>query len=241
MFTAPPMVTLPDVEVRAPPDIVRLAADNVKAPFARTPPLRVRAFVTTMLFARLTVPPLTPRAGNVLWVDRVVIVPDALNVYVLVVPAFHVEPVPEVVQEPATVHVPVVTVSVPEVPPVMVRDDTPTVEAFAVRMPELPMDNAPPVRPRFAVASVVVFAPLPWTVRVPLQFSPFVPMVNVVVLAPELKLTLTNSTMAVPAKVIAWDAVELNVIGAAKDHETDVEAFDHAAETVHVPAPPEVM
>jgi len=66
MFTVPLTVTLPDVDVRAPPDIVRLAADSVKVPFAKTPPLRIRAFVTTMLLAGLTVPPLTPSAGNVL-------------------------------------------------------------------------------------------------------------------------------------------------------------------------------
>jgi len=151
-----------------------------------------------------------------------------------------VDPAPDVFQEPARVHAPVVTVNVPEVPPVIVTDDTPTVDAFAVRMPDFAMDTAPPVRPRSAVASVVAFAPLPWTVRVPFHFSARVPIVKDVVLA-ELKVTLTNSVMPAPAKVIVWELVELKVIGAANDHEPEVDAFDQAAETVHAPPPAEVM
>jgi hypothetical protein len=34
---------------------------------------------------------------------------------------------------------------------------------------------------------------------------------------------------------------ELNVMGAAKDHEADVEALDHAPGTVHEPLDAEVM
>lgn len=80
MFTSPEMVTLPEVEVNPPPDNVRLPADRVDVPFARTPPLEVSALVTTIAFARVTVPAVTVSAGNVFWVARVVIVPAAVNV-----------------------------------------------------------------------------------------------------------------------------------------------------------------
>lgn len=59
-------------------------------------------------------------------------------------------------QSPLTVHAPVVTVIVPEVPPVMVTLDTVTVEAFAVRIPPSPILSAPTLSPRSAVASSVV-------------------------------------------------------------------------------------
>jgi hypothetical protein len=157
-------------------------------------------------------------------------------------PAVSVDPVPEESQLPPTVHVPVVSVRVPEVPPVIVTFDTLTIEAFAVRRPPLPTMIAPPVRPRLAVASVVVPAP-PWTVRVPAQISGFVAIVNVTVDAPLLNATSLNSA-ALPgrtAKVMVREADELNVIGARKSQDADVEAFVQEPETVQEPAPAEAM
>jgi hypothetical protein len=105
------------------------------------------------------------------------------------VPAINVDPAPDVSQLPLTLHAPVVRVSVPDVPPVMVTLDTVTEEAFAFRRPASPTLNAPPTRPRSLVARVVV-PPPPWTVSVPDQTRAFVAMVNVPVDAPLLNVTL---------------------------------------------------
>ena len=80
MFTAPLIVTVPDVLVKSPPDIVRLAAVTVNVDLANVPPEIVSAFVTTVLVANVTVPADTARAENVLSVDSNVIVAVALNV-----------------------------------------------------------------------------------------------------------------------------------------------------------------
>lgn len=242
--------TLPEVEVNAPPDSVRLLgvgglfSVRVLVALARMPPLTVRPVTTLRLFARVTVPPLTASPGNVFCARSVVIVPVAENVYVLVVPAFHVEPAPEVFHEPAMVHAPVPTLRVPEVPPVMFTDETLTAELFAVRIPELPMTRDPPVSPLFwlpDVFNVVVFAPLPWTVRVPPHFSGLVAMVKAVVFAPLLNVTFVNSVIPVPAKVMVWETVELKVIEAAKLQDAEVDVFVQAPEAVQVPPPAEVM
>jgi len=73
---------------------------------------------------------------------------------------FRIEPKPVLSHDPLTVQTPVVRVIVPDVPPFIERLDTPTVEAFAVSAPAFPIINAPPVRPRLLVASVVVPLPL---------------------------------------------------------------------------------
>ncbi len=140
----PLIVTAPEIEVRAPPERTKLVVLSVDVAFAKTPPLIVNVVVTTMLLARVTVPPLTVRFGNAFCVDNRVIVPVASKVYVLPAAVVHVEPVPDVFHEPAMVHEPVVTIIVPDVPPVMVTEDTPTVEAPALRMAALPMFSEPP-------------------------------------------------------------------------------------------------
>jgi len=157
-------------------------------------------------------------------------------------PLVKVAPGPEESQFPLTVHVPLVSVSVPDVPPVMLTFDTLTDEAFAVSTPASPTASAPPVRARLLVARVVVPAP-PWTVRVPDQMRRFVAMVNVAVDGPLLN-TMSLNSAAPPgrtANVIVWEADELNVMVAAKFQDADVEAFVQDPETVHEPAPADVM
>ncbi len=140
----PLIVTAPDVDVKAPPERTKLVVFSVKLAFAKTPPLTVSVVVTTMLLPRVTVPPVTVRFGNVFCVANRVIVPVALNVYELPAAVVHVEPAPDVFHDPAMVHGPVVTIIVPDVPPVIATEDTPTVEAPALRMPPLPMFSEPP-------------------------------------------------------------------------------------------------
>jgi len=186
--------------------------------------------------------PLTVRAPNPFDVSRILTVVPAPVIVTVLVPPVNVEPAPDVSQLPVTVHAPVVSVSVPDAPPVIVTFDTPTVDAFPVSTPPFPMVSAPPVRPRLLVASVVAPAP-PWTARVPDQMRRFVAMVNVTVDGLLLNAMSLNSAAAPgsTAKVIVWEADELNVIGAAKFHDADVDAFVQDPETVHEPAPPEVM
>src|SRR5207244_263265 len=78
-------------------------------------------------------------------------VPAPVIVTVLA-PPVNVEPAPDVSQLPVTVHAPVVSVSVPDAPPVIATFDALTADAFAVRMPASPMVSAPPVRVRALVA-----------------------------------------------------------------------------------------
>ena len=241
MFAFPLTVTLPEVDVRPPPLIVREPADRVFAPLARTPPERVSAFVTAMLFPSVTVPPDTESAGKVLWAGRVVTVPVALNVYTLVVPAFHVEPAPDVFQLPATVQAPVVTVRVPVVPPVIVALDTVTVEAFAVRMPPFPTLRAPPANPRPPVASSVVETPSAID-RVPPHRRAFVLIVNVTGVAEDdEKVTLPPNSWARLPNVIVAFAADVNVTGAANDHDAEGEEVVQEPVTDEEPPAAEVM
>jgi len=155
------------------------------------------------------------------------------------VPTFNEEPEPDVSQLPPTVQAPLVNVSVPDVPPIIVTLETVVVDAFATRRPALPIISAPPVRERLLVARVVV-PPPPWTVRVPDQRRPFAAIVKDTVEAPELNVTLPpNSGVRLP-KVIVCEDDALNVIEAEKLHEADVDAFVHEPETVHEPRPAEV-
>lgn len=87
----------------------------------------------------------------------------------------NVEPVPEVSQLPPTVQDPVVRVSVPLVPPVIVRLATLTVDAFEVSVAPLPTTRDPPVSGSPAVARVA----LALSVSVPPQRNPFADIVNV--------------------------------------------------------------
>jgi hypothetical protein len=240
MFTFPFIVTFPDVEVKSPPDMVRLPAFTVNVALARVPPEMVSALVTIVLVARVTVPAEIVSALNVLSVDNRVIVAVASKIYVLVVPSANVEPAPEVSQFPEIVQVPVVAVSVPSVPPVIVTLVTVTVDAFAVRIPPFPMFSAPPVRARSAVVSSVV-EDVSWTVNVPPQRMPLVDIVNTcAVPADEVNVTLLNSFSARldPANIMVPPVAESKVIvPVPASHDAEVVEFVHVPLTVHDSAP----
>jgi len=186
--------------------------------------------------------PLTVRAANSFDALSILTVVPAPVIVTVLAPPVNVEPEPDVSQLPVTVHAPVVSVSIPDVPPVIVTFDTLTADAFAVRIPASPRLSAPPVRARLLVARVVAPAP-PWTDKVPDQIRRFVAMVNVTVDAPLLNAMSLNSAAAPgrTAKVIVWEADELNMMGDAKFQDADVDAFVQDPETVHEPAPPDVM
>ena len=156
--------------------------------------------------------------------------------YVLVEPALQEEPAPAVFQLPAIVHAPVVTVRMPDAPPVIVTPETVTVEAFAVRTPPFPMTRVPPAIPKSAVASVVDPAP-PWIVSVPAHRRACVLIVNVVVLAPELNVRDPPNSGARFANVIVCGAEALKVVAARKLQEAEVLLFVQDPLTVQDPAP----
>lgn len=156
------------------------------------------------------------------------------------VPAINEDPRPDVSQLPPTVHDPLVRVMVPDVPPIIVTSETVAVDAFATRRPASSIARAPPVKGRSFVASVVVPLP-PWTVRIPDQRRPFAAIVKVTVDAPELNVTSPPNSGARFAKVIVCEDDALNVIEAAKLHDAEVDTFVQAPETVHKPAPVDVM
>ena len=158
--------------------------------------------------------------------------PDMVTV---LVPLVKVEPAPDVSQLPVTVHVPAVRVIVPDVPPVIETLATLTADAFAVRVPPLPTAKEPPIRPRFDVARVAAAM-----VSVPPHFRAFVAIVNVGLPEGGWNVTFAPNSWERLPKVIVRDVVELNVRLAEKDQETEVDAFDHAPETVQVPAPEEM-
>jgi hypothetical protein len=234
IFTSPVMVTFPDVEVRSPPLIVRLPRVSVRVDFAREPPERVSALVTMMFVASVTVPAEMVRSSNVLSVESMVIVAVESNV-TIPVPWAYTDPAPLVSQLPEMVHAPVVTVIVPDVPPVIVTLARVAVVAFAVRIPPFPMLSAPVLRPRSAVASSVV-AEASETVRVPLQRSARVAMVNVCAVPAELvNVTLLNSASPrfPPANVIVPPVTESNItVPVPASQEAEVVAFVHVPLTV---------
>jgi len=87
-----------------------------------------------------------------------------------------------------------------------------------------------------------VVVPLPpWTLRIPDQRRPFAAIVKVTVDAPELNITSPPNSGARFAKVIVCEDDALNVTEAAKLHDAEVDTFVQAPETVHKPAPVDVM
>src|SRR5207249_727316 len=136
----------------------------------------VRMRAQTLVFA-VTVPETTSVSKPLMELRRATVFEAPLIVTVLV-PAVKVDPAPLVFQLPVAVHVPVVSVIVPDEPLVIVTLPTETVLAFAVRMPALPTTNDPMFTERLAVASSVV-PDVSLIVRVPEAFSPCVLSVNV--------------------------------------------------------------
>ena len=157
-------------------------------------------------------------------------------------PSVNVEPTPLLFQLPAMFHEPVVTVRTPLVPPFIANVVMLTVDAFAVRMPPVPMLRAPALlRPsaKSAVARAVVLVVVPSvTDNVPPQNNPRVAIVNVcAVAADDVNVTLLNSDSAkfAPAKVIVPPVAELKVTVPVplSQPAASVEAFVHVPVTVH--------
>src|SRR2546428_793779 len=175
------------VVVPAPPEIVSVP------PTSRVPPVSTRPRVVRAKAAgpvRRTV-----RGANPLGAFRSLTVAPAPDIVRVLAPPVNVEPAPDVSQLPVTVHAPVVSVSVPDAPPVIATFDALTADAFAVRMPASPMVSAPPVRVRSLVARVVAPAP-PWTDKVPDQMRRLVGPGNGTVDAPLLNPMSLNSAAA---------------------------------------------
>lgn len=131
------------------------------------------------------------------------------------------------------------TVKVPRDVPIEV---TVIVEPLAVRAPPAFTFNVTALMARFEplVFSVVVPAP-PAIVSVPPTSRLFAAIVNVTVDAPELNVTFPpNSRVGLPG-VIVCEADELNVIGAAKLHDADVDEFVHDPDAVQEPPAVDVM
>ncbi len=230
MFTFPVTVTVPDVLRSAPPPRVMFPLTvSVKVALVSEPLFRfnvdaMRPEVWLMVPAMVSVANVVAARSFTFFVAPAKVTTE--------VPGLKADPTPEVSQLPETVHDPLVSVIVPEVPPVIVTLTTDTVEVFAVSAPPLPTVRLPPVRARLDVARVEAAI-----VNVPPQFKAFVPIVKIGLPEAGWNVTLfVNSCVSAP-NVIVWEVVELNVIGAAKDHEADVDAFVHEPPTVHVPAP----
>jgi len=127
------------------------------------------------------------------------------------------------------------------VPRLVFIEVTVMVDALAVSDPPAFTFKVTALMARFAplVFRVVVPAP-PATVSVPPVLSAFVDIVKVTVDAPELNVTLPPNSCATLAKVIVCEAAELNVIGAAKLHDAEVDEFVQNPEAVHEPPAVEV-
>jgi hypothetical protein len=243
IFTLPVMTTAPDVLVKSPPDKVRAAELTVNVPFASVPPLMVSVESTTILVAKVAVPALIVRLPKALSVPRRVIVAVASKVTVLV-PWVKIDPAPEVSQFPETVHGPLVSVRVPEVPPVIVTLDTITVDAFAVSVPPLPIfspgvsADAPSARSEVAKAVVDDASVID---RVESHRNPRVAMVNVcAVPALLVNVTLLNSASDKfdPAKVIVPPAAESNItVPVPASHDAEVVLLVQVPPKFQVPLP----
>src|SRR5207245_10544516 len=123
-------------------DVVRVAL------MERFPSTAVAVFCVTV--------PETVRLWNPFEAYRVLRVLAAPDRVTVLEPFVNVAPTPDVSQLPLTVQAPLVSVMVPEVLPFTVTSAAETVDAFATRIPESSTAMDPPVKERFAVASVVV-------------------------------------------------------------------------------------
>jgi hypothetical protein len=181
MLTLPLIAFAPAPPPEMPPAMFapRAATVNAKVLLARTAPtFTVRVPDTSTRPVCVTVPGAEiVKLLKSFAAFKIVMLLTPLIVTVLV-PFVNTDPAPLVFQFPESVHEPVVSVIVPLAPPVIVTVVTVTVEAFAVRIPPLPTFNAPPVKPKFAVANAVVELPSE-TISVPAQFRALVDIVKV--------------------------------------------------------------
>src|SRR5439155_23463671 len=113
---------------------------------------------------------------------------------------------------------------------------------FAIKAPPPATSNLPAFIAGFKppVFSVVVPAP-PAIVSAPPTSRLFAAIVYVTVDTPELNVTFPPNSWVRLAKVMVREAAELNVIGAAKLQEADVDEFVHDPDAVQEPAAVDVM
>src|SRR5437899_7240769 len=181
-FIVTPETTIEDaVPIRVPPpEIARLAPPVMLFPDVVSLPVTGNVPRTSSAVFCVIVPE-TIRLLNPLVASRVATLADGPDIVTVLVPRANVEPAPDVSHCPFTVHDPLVRVSVPEAPPVNLTSTTATLDAFAVRIPELPTARNPPVKERFDVASVVVDPAESWSRRSPLHRTPFAANVQTIV------------------------------------------------------------
>jgi len=203
-FIVTPETTIDDaVPIRLPPpEIARLAPPVMLFPDVASLPVTDSVPRTSSAVFCVIVPEMT-RLLNPLVASRVATLTDVPDIVTVLVPRENVEPAPDVSHCPLTVQDPLVKVSVPEAPPVMVRSTTATLDAFAMRTPESPTARDPPVRERFDVARVVVDPAESWIRRSPLQRMRFTAIEKVIVPLPAVDWNVTswNSSPARFAKV----------------------------------------
>src|SRR5947209_12856512 len=192
-FIRTPETTIEDeVPTRLPPpEIVRLAPPVRSFPDVVSVPVTDSVPRTSIAVFCVIVPERT-RLLNPLVASRVATLADVPDIVTVLVPRANVEPAPDVSHCPPTVQDPLVRVSVPEAPPVIVTLTTATLDAFASRTPELPTARDPPVRERFDVARVVVDPAESWIRRSPLQRRPFAASEKVIAPLPAVRWNVTS-------------------------------------------------
>src|SRR2546426_579938 len=134
----------------------------------------------------------------------------------------------------------IVRFTVREVPPVNVTSATATLDAFAVRIPELPTAGDPPVKERFDVASVVVDPAESWIRRSPLQRTPFAAIEKTIVPLPaaDWNVTSWNSSPARFEKVNVREERESKITTPVPATQfVEVLLLDQEPANVQVPLP----
>src|SRR5881396_2938788 len=166
-----------------PPEIVRLAPPVMLFPEVVSVPVADSEPRTSSAVFCVTVPEMT-RLRNPLFASRVATLAEVPDIVTVLAPEANVEPAPDVSHCPLTIQDPLVRVSDPEAPPVIVTSVTATLDAFAMRAPELPTPRDPPVRERFDVASVVDEPAESWMTSSPFHRNPFAVIAKVIVPLP---------------------------------------------------------
>src|SRR5690348_8495514 len=138
-FIVTPETTIDDAVPmrRPPPEIVRLAPPVMLCPEVVSVPVTDSEPRTSRAVFCATVPEMT-RFVNPLVALRVATLVEVPDIVTVLAPEANVEPAPDVSHPPFTVQDPVVRVNEPEAPPVIVTSVAATLDAFAMRAPELP-------------------------------------------------------------------------------------------------------
>ena len=240
-FIVTPETTIDDeVPIRLPPpEIVRLDPPVMLFPDVVSVPVTDSVPLTSSALSCATVPEM-PRLLNPLAASSVAMLAAGPDIVTVPVPGANVEPAPEVSHCPLTVHDPLVRVSEPEAPPVIVTSTTATLEAFATRPPELPTARDPPVKERFDVARLVDEPEESWIRRSPLQRRPFAAIEKVVVPLPAVDWNVTswNSPPARFAKVSVCEDGESKITTPVPATQfAEVLLLDQDPPNVQVPLP----